>query len=66
MGRRVGFWVAVAVLVPVLASAQRETRTAFVSVIDKTGSPVANLTTEDFVVSVGMSFEKNLPATIFI
>ena len=53
MDRRVGTLVSLALLVPVLVSAQTQRKVVFVSAMDRTGSPVVNLTAADFEVLVG-------------
>lgn len=53
MGRSVRALICLAVLAPLLASAQSQMRMAFVSVTSRSGFPVPTLTAADFDVSVG-------------
>src|SRR5216684_4492657 len=53
MDRRLVSLVSLALLVPVLLTAQKQTKLIFVNVVDRTGSPVLDLTPADFDVSVG-------------
>ena len=53
MDRHVGVLVSVALLVPVLLSAQKQTRLVFVNATDRAGAPIPDLTPADFELTAG-------------